>query len=84
MSSIPFLSCLSLTVVGSSVKRLTQQSFFPHLLLFGPPGTGKTSAILAVARLLYGSHQSYPSIPSRGRLQETLRREDGIGIECFG
>lgn len=28
----------------------------PHLLFFGPPGTGKTSTILAMARDYYGHH----------------------------
>ncbi|KAK2198294.1 bifunctional P-loop containing nucleoside triphosphate hydrolase/AAA+ ATPase domain/Replication factor C [Babesia duncani] len=30
----------------------------PHLLLHGPPGTGKTSTIMAVARYLYGNQKN--------------------------
>ncbi|XP_073109987.1 replication factor C subunit 3-like isoform X2 [Elaeis guineensis] len=36
------------------VDRLTNENRLPHLLLYGPPGSGKTSTILAVARKLYG------------------------------
>lgn len=35
---------------------LGEESTFPHLILCGPAGTGKTSSILAVARELYGKH----------------------------
>lgn len=33
----------------------------PHLLFHGPPGTGKTSCIIAIAKKLYG-HQNYKNM----------------------
>ncbi|CDJ63447.1 activator 1 36 kDa, putative [Eimeria necatrix] len=41
-----------------SVRRYVDKGQLPHLLFHGPPGTGKTSTILAVARQLYGSQQA--------------------------
>jgi replication factor C subunit 3/5 len=37
-----------------SVNRLIDGNKLPHLLFYGPAGTGKTSTILAAARRLYG------------------------------
>jgi len=39
--------------VVSVLKKCLQSGDLPHLLFFGPPGTGKTSTILALARDLY-------------------------------
>jgi replication factor C subunit 3/5 len=36
------------------VSRLAKEDRLPHLLLHGPPGTGKTSTVLALSRQLYG------------------------------
>lgn len=44
--------------VISALKTLIKKNQFPHLILSGPPGTGKTSAIMACATELYGSN--YP------------------------
>lgn len=41
--------------VVSVLKKCLQSGDLPHLLFFGPPGTGKTSTILALARDLYGN-----------------------------
>eukprot|EP00301_Raphidiophrys_heterophryoidea_P016917 c26626_g1_i1.p1 GENE.c26626_g1_i1~~c26626_g1_i1.p1 ORF type:complete len:341 (-),score=74.54 c26626_g1_i1:13-990(-) len=38
----------------STIGRLIDSNRLPHLLLHGPPGTGKTSTILAMARSLFG------------------------------
>ncbi|EER02960.1 conserved hypothetical protein, partial [Perkinsus marinus ATCC 50983] len=40
-------------VVGA-LKEAVGTGNLPHLLFYGPPGNGKTSAILALARELFG------------------------------
>jgi replication factor C subunit 3/5 len=37
----------------STIKKFIDQNQLPHLLLYGPAGTGKTSTILACAKQLY-------------------------------
>jgi replication factor C subunit 3/5 len=39
--------------IVKTIKKLLKQNGLPHLLFHGPPGTGKTSMILAVANQLY-------------------------------
>ncbi|KAL8426860.1 hypothetical protein Efla_002468 [Eimeria flavescens] len=41
-----------------TIQRYLDKGQLPHLLFHGPPGTGKTSTILAVARQLYGPQQA--------------------------
>jgi len=38
------------------VKRFAEHGSLPHLLFHGPPGTGKTSTILALANQLFGAN----------------------------
>eukprot|EP00761_Pharyngomonas_kirbyi_P001282 gb/GECH01001285.1/.p1 GENE.gb/GECH01001285.1/~~gb/GECH01001285.1/.p1 ORF type:complete len:361 (+),score=88.73 gb/GECH01001285.1/:1-1083(+) len=44
--------------IVSTLKRMMNNDRLPHLLLYGPAGTGKTSTILAVAKTMFGS-QNY-------------------------
>jgi replication factor C subunit 3/5 len=38
----------------STIKKFVDTRKMPHLLFHGPPGTGKTSCIVAIAKHLYG------------------------------
>jgi replication factor C subunit 3/5 len=38
----------------ATLKALVEDNQLPHLLFYGPPGSGKTSMILALARHMYG------------------------------
>lgn len=49
---------ISHEVIISTLKQFVKNNYFPHLLLSGPPGTGKTSAIMACARELYKDNYS--------------------------
>lgn len=42
----------------STLKKLNKKKQFPNLLLSGPPGTGKTSTIMACAKHLYKENYS--------------------------
>lgn len=44
--------------VISTIRKFVEKGELPHLLLHGPPGTGKTSTILAVCKELYGDSRS--------------------------
>lgn len=39
-----------------TIKNLISRHELPHLLFYGPPGSGKTSMILAIAREIYGEN----------------------------
>lgn len=49
---------ISHETITSTLQTFIEKKQFPHLLLSGPPGTGKTSAIMACARELYGDNYS--------------------------
>ena len=63
--------------VVKTLKTSIIQGNLPHLLFHGPPGTGKTTTILAVARELYG-----PDL-YRSRILE-LNASDERGISVVG
>ncbi|KAK1938362.1 putative replication factor C3 protein [Babesia divergens] len=44
--------------IMSTLMIFTEKGQLPHLLFHGPPGTGKTSTIMAVSRYIYGSHRN--------------------------
>ncbi|MCG2881307.1 MAG: AAA family ATPase, partial [Vulcanisaeta sp.] len=40
--------------VKERIKQFIKTGNMPHLLFYGPPGVGKTTMALAIARELYG------------------------------
>ena len=44
--------------IKRTLKGFLKQNNLAHLLLYGPPGSGKTSIIMAIARELYGDHKT--------------------------
>lgn len=50
---------MSQEVVIRTIQRFIEAKCLPHMILYGPPGSGKTSTILACARELYGENQTY-------------------------
>ena len=45
---------ISHTEIISTIVKFVEEKKLPHLLFHGPPGTGKTSSILAIARKMFG------------------------------
>jgi DNA polymerase III delta prime subunit len=45
--------------IMSSLKTFIKEKTFPHIMLYGPSGTGKTSAIKACARELYNEYYNF-------------------------
>ena len=42
--------------IVSTIRKFIQGKKLPHLLFHGPPGTGKTSCMIAIAKELYGKN----------------------------
>jgi replication factor C subunit 3/5 len=59
----------------ASLKSFIDSGNLPHLLLYGSPGTGKTSTIIAAAKRMYGSSKAYSSMTLE------LNASDARGID---
>ncbi|CAD6906178.1 unnamed protein product [Tilletia controversa] len=59
--------------VPFTVERFIEKNRLPHRLFCGPPGTGKTSTVLAMARKLYG--------PQFRQMTLELNASDNRGID---
>lgn len=61
--------------VVQTLKKSIELGTLPHLMFHGPPGTGKTTTILAVARALYG-----PELYRTRLLELNASDERGISV----
>jgi replication factor C subunit 2/4 len=61
--------------VVQTLKKSIELGTLPHLMFHGPPGTGKTTTILAVARALYG-----PALYKARVLELNASDERGISV----
>lgn len=61
--------------VVQTLKKSIELGTLPHLMFHGPPGTGKTTTILAVARALYG-----PDLYKQRVLELNASDERGISV----
>lgn len=61
--------------VVQTLKKSIELGTLPHLMFHGPPGTGKTTTILAVARALYG-----PDLYKSRVLELNASDERGISV----
>ena len=61
--------------VVQTLKKSIEIGSIPHLLFHGPPGTGKTTTILAVAKALYG-----PELYKTRMLELNASDERGIAV----
>ena len=59
----------------STIQRFISEDKLPHLLFYGPAGTGKTSTILAVAKQLYAPKEFHSMV-----LELNASDDRGIGI----
>jgi len=41
--------------IVKTIRKFIESKKLPHLLFHGPPGTGKTSCMIAIAKELYGN-----------------------------
>lgn len=64
---------LSHTRIKDSIRHFINNKYFPHLLFYGPPGSGKTSLIMACVRELYGKNINF--------MVKELNASDDRGIE---
>jgi replication factor C subunit 3/5 len=51
-----FEEIISHNHIISTIDKLINSSKLPHMIFYGPPGSGKTTTILACAREIYGSN----------------------------
>jgi len=81
ISTVPFIEkyrpktlkdMISHEDILATINLFVEKKNIPHFLFHGPPGTGKTSCILALARLLYGDHIK--------RMTQELNASDDRGI----